>query len=175
MSSVNAQTILDRLSKALKVNSDVELAAALDVAPQTISTWKKRNKVPYDHIVDISEKRSFSLDAIIFGQDWKNNEANSVKLAHIAKGMADILLAEDVLTLLNDELFLEEQGLNHETLSTVISAMTDVKKRLPGGLYLPGEHSSELKRGINNYIDSYREIMHIAKRNTFKKGSNKES
>lgn len=175
MSSVNAQTILDRLSKALKVNSDVELAAALSVAPQTISTWKKRNKVPYDHIVDISEKRSFSLDAIIFGQDWKNQDANSVKMAHIAKGMADILLAEDVLTLLDEELFLEEQGLTNETLSTIISAMTDVKKRLPGGLYLPDEHKDELKSGIKSYVESYREIMHIAKRNTFRQGSNEEN
>ncbi|MEZ9440903.1 helix-turn-helix domain-containing protein [Vibrio atlanticus] len=175
MSSINAQNILDRLSKALKVNSDVELAAALSVAPQTISTWKKRNKVPYDHIIDISEKRAFSLDAIIFGQDWREHDTNSVKIAHVAKGLADILLAEDVLTLLNDELFLEDQGLNNETLSTIISAMTDVKKRLPAGLYVPGEHSEELNNGIKSYIESYHEIMHIAKRNTFRKDPNGKS
>jgi hypothetical protein len=172
MSLVTAHTILERLSKALHVNSDVELAASLGVAPQTISTWKKRNKVPFDHIVEISEKSAFSLDAIIFGDDWtKQNGEPGIKLAHAAKGMSEIYLAEDVLALLSEELPLEEEGLNKETLATIISAMGEVKKRLPGGLYLPKENSRELKEGIHSYLSSYYEIMHIARRNTKKKSS----
>ena len=168
MKTVNALGILERLSKALDVHSDVELAKHLGVATQTISTWKKRDKVPLDHIVEISIKNAFSLDSIIFGDAANNNISPMIKVADFAKGMSDMDLAEDVLSKLDEELLLTEQGLTGETLATILSAMGRVKRLIPGGLYISKNHEKELEDGVNNYLSSYYEIMYVARKNSEK-------
>jgi len=169
MKTLNALGILERLSKALDVHSDVELAKHLGVATQTISTWKKRDKIPLDHIVEISAKNSFSLDSIIFGHDSNNNTTSPwTKVTHAAQGMADMDLAEDVFLKLDKELCLADQGLNGDTLAKIISAMKNVKKLLPDGLYVADKNAKELNEGVNDYLASYYEFVHLAKKNAAK-------
>lgn len=168
MKNVSALDVLGRLSKALNVHSDVELAKHLGVATQTISTWKKRDKVPLDHIVEICIKNAFSLDSIVFGDEKESSTFPNTQLKNMAKPLSDMQLAGDVLCKLDEELCLVDQGLNEETLATIISAMGDVKKLIPSGLYISGEHTKELDEGVRNYLSSYYEFMYIARKNSAK-------
>lgn len=60
--------VLKRLSQLLNAQSDIELAKALGVASQTVSTWRNRNKIPYEKIVELSISKKISLDFLIFGE-----------------------------------------------------------------------------------------------------------
>lgn len=161
--NLDIQLILARLASALKVSSEDELAEALGVAKATIATWKKRNKIPYDHIVNVAANKLISVDSILFGEAPQEHDIH--KIVGLAKSVSDIDLAETVFHLLDEELLLTEQGLDEETLGTIISAMQDAKRKLPGGFYerKNEEHASIVEQAVNNYLHNYYEIMHIAK------------
>lgn len=71
-SEVNA--VLDRLKQVYVVDKDSELAKSLEITPQTLSTWKARDKVPYSICVQISKERNLTLDWLLTGegQMYKN-------------------------------------------------------------------------------------------------------
>lgn len=48
---VTAPTVLDRLLEALELKRDIDLASYLQVSKATISTWRSRNKIPYEVIL----------------------------------------------------------------------------------------------------------------------------
>lgn len=65
---VSCDVILNRLSELLQTKTDAELGGALGVASQTVSTWRNRNKVPYEQLVELSIKTGTTLDFLIFGK-----------------------------------------------------------------------------------------------------------
>jgi len=62
--TLNANLILNRLKKALKINRDIQLSEFLNVRPNTISTWKKRNTLDYNAIISICELYEIDLNEI---------------------------------------------------------------------------------------------------------------
>lgn len=48
----------------LKVRTDVELSELLNIKPNTISSWKKRNSLDYDTIISICELYDLDLNAL---------------------------------------------------------------------------------------------------------------
>lgn len=70
--SQNANLILNRLKKTLKIATDIELSKILNVKPNTISSWKKRNTVDYNTIISICELYEIDLNSIFFNQKPKN-------------------------------------------------------------------------------------------------------
>lgn len=64
--SQNAILILEKLKKALKINSDKQLSEILNVKPNTISTWKKRNSVDHNVIISICELYEINLNEIFY-------------------------------------------------------------------------------------------------------------
>lgn len=64
--SQNANIILKRLKKSLKISTDIELSVLLNIKPNTISTWKKRNSVDYSSIIAICELYEIDLNAIFY-------------------------------------------------------------------------------------------------------------
>ncbi|RXK14235.1 hypothetical protein CP965_01955 [Halarcobacter mediterraneus] len=64
--------ILSRLYELLGVTKDTEFCNRYNVKANTLSTWKKRNTIPYELIVEISQNENFSLDYILKGQTQKN-------------------------------------------------------------------------------------------------------
>lgn len=173
MAQIDAKNVLQRLAINLNVSSDTDLAKALGVAKQTIATWRKRKKVPLDHIVEVAVKHNLSVDAILFNEDNALDLSSEQKLANLVsvyqKNSADRALAEDILDALNEELWLEDRGLNDETLSIIFSAMREVSSLIPNGIYDRNLHQKELELGATHYLASYYEIMHIAKKNSQKK------
>lgn len=64
--SLNANLILTKLKKALKINSDKQLSEFLNIKPNTISTWKKRDSVDYKIIISICELYEIDLNEIFY-------------------------------------------------------------------------------------------------------------
>lgn len=59
--------VISRLKLAIGTKSDSELGTALGVPPQTISSWKSRDSVPYAKCVEVAEERNISLDWLLTG------------------------------------------------------------------------------------------------------------
>lgn len=75
--TLNANLILSRLKKALKINRDIQLSEFLNVRPNTISTWKKRNTLDYNAIISICELYEIDLNEIFLEKKTaKRNENN---------------------------------------------------------------------------------------------------
>ncbi|MFT3795943.1 LexA family transcriptional regulator [Flavobacterium sp.] len=64
--SLNANLILKKLKKALKISTDIQLSEFLNIKPNTISTWKKRNSLDYASIIAICELYEIDLNDIFF-------------------------------------------------------------------------------------------------------------
>lgn len=64
--SQNAILVLNKLKKTLKINSDKQLSEFLNVKPNTISTWKKRNSLDYGVIISICELYEINLNEIFY-------------------------------------------------------------------------------------------------------------
>ncbi len=62
--SLNANLILKKLKKALKISTDIQLSEFLNIKPNTISTWKKRNSLDYSSIITICELYEIELNDI---------------------------------------------------------------------------------------------------------------
>ncbi|MES2862755.1 MAG: helix-turn-helix domain-containing protein [Bacteroidota bacterium] len=67
-----AKNILNRLKKALKVDTDTRLSEILNIKPNTISSWKKRNTLDYSKIIDKCIELNINLN-LIFNESPTNH------------------------------------------------------------------------------------------------------
>jgi len=68
MRKIFAADVLNRLIPSLGLKTDSELAKLLDTAPSTISSWRKRNSVPFAICAKFAEEHGWSLDWLMFGE-----------------------------------------------------------------------------------------------------------
>lgn len=59
--------MLARLKLITNTTSDTSLSSALGISPQTLSSWKGRERIPYAICVDIAEQHGISLDWLLTG------------------------------------------------------------------------------------------------------------
>lgn len=81
--SQNAIKVIGRLKKSLKIKTDIELSEFLNIRPNTISTWKKRNSVDYDSIISICELYEIDLNHIFL--DKKEAEVQNSETALVCR------------------------------------------------------------------------------------------
>ncbi len=67
--SLNVPEILDRMKKACGINTDSQLAEHLDVSNKTVSSWRTRNSLPIEAILQVSEETNTRIDYFLFGVD----------------------------------------------------------------------------------------------------------
>ncbi|WP_026608704.1 helix-turn-helix transcriptional regulator [Methylocaldum szegediense] len=60
--------ILERLATALGTDKDVELADAIGVSRQVLSTWRKRGTVPYEKLCEVASEKNISLNWLLLGK-----------------------------------------------------------------------------------------------------------
>ena len=63
--------VLARMKLVTQSTTDSGLASALGVSPQTVSSWKGRDSIPYAICVDLAEKHGISLDWLLVGEGPK--------------------------------------------------------------------------------------------------------
>lgn len=68
MSNKKSIEVLERLKKIIQVKTDVGLSEALGVSPQTLSSWKGRDSIPYSICIDLARERGVSLDWLLAGR-----------------------------------------------------------------------------------------------------------
>lgn len=85
--SQNAILVLNKLKKTLKITSDKQLSEFLNVKPNTISTWKKRNSLDYSVIISICELYEVNLNEIFYdsGKYISSNQYNSYETPLISR------------------------------------------------------------------------------------------
>lgn len=68
MNKDSIEYVLERLKAVLDAPSDSALSRALDITPQTISSWKIRGSIPYSKCIDVAREENVSLDWLLTGQ-----------------------------------------------------------------------------------------------------------
>ena len=68
MSNKKSIEILGRLKKIIQVKTDAGLSEALGVSPQTLSSWKGRDSIPYSICIELARERGISLDWLLAGR-----------------------------------------------------------------------------------------------------------
>lgn len=65
---ITAAAVLDRLLEVLEFKKDIDLAKYLSVSKATVSTWRSRNKIPYDMILLAYLSRRIDLIYCLTGE-----------------------------------------------------------------------------------------------------------
>ncbi len=60
--------VLARLKIVTNAATDTALAKALGISPQTLSSWKIRDSIPYALCVSLARERGISLDWLLTGE-----------------------------------------------------------------------------------------------------------
>lgn len=166
--------VLKRMMKVLNTNSDSELAESLGVASQTIATWKKRNKIPYEQIIDMSRDLDVSTDYLLFGNSAETTEMtlaqkNLTLLSTWASGIVSQELFYHIYERLNQEIPIHEQLVNgdvHSAFSAIWSSYNAVLRQVND---FDSMEIEQLKAYADEIISSdlkrYREFFAISKAN----------
>ncbi|MGE4496310.1 MAG: helix-turn-helix domain-containing protein [Deferribacterales bacterium] len=135
--SQNATLVIERLKKVKGLHSDVELAQLLEIKPNTVSTWKKRNSLDYEKIFSVCHDQD--LNWIINGntkEEYKTvaNGFQNIenKLRVIIETVEEILDKNDlymkpdkksklVMLLLQDAMNSEKSTIDKDKIRNLIS------------------------------------------------------
>lgn len=130
MRNFSAEKVLERLKGVLNASSDSALARALDTTPQTISSWKARDSVPYAKCVSLAEEEGLSLDWLLTGQGtmYRDKTSTGVDLTPEQQALLTLfndLAASDQREILHDA---EKKKRLSELEQQVAELMTGAKK-----------------------------------------------
>ncbi|NJL09094.1 MAG: bacteriophage CI repressor [Methylacidiphilales bacterium] len=67
MADLNVRAILAQVKSSIGASTDSELSKKIGVPYQTINSWKKRNSIPLEALIDITTRFNLSIDAILAG------------------------------------------------------------------------------------------------------------
>ncbi|WP_028693721.1 helix-turn-helix domain-containing protein [Pseudomonas cremoricolorata] len=77
--------VLTRLKQLTHSQSDAELSRALNISPQTLSSWKVRQSIPYALCVELARAHLCSLDWLLLGEGEQHR--SSVALSEWEVGL----------------------------------------------------------------------------------------
>ncbi|MGF6395846.1 helix-turn-helix domain-containing protein [Pseudomonas plecoglossicida] len=103
MSSKLFPAVLARLKQLTGANSDVQLARSLNISPQTLSSWKIRQSIPYSLCIDLADIHGCSLDWLLLGNQspdksddgWENDMIERLRSLSSADRHATLLYIQD--------------------------------------------------------------------------------
>ena len=101
--------ILDRLYQSLNIKNDAEFCRKYNIKKNTLSTWKARNKIPYELIEKISDENNLSLDWILRGKG-SQNETGEGEMYKTPNNVQNSIIA---------------QGSNHNIVGNIIGSNVD--------------------------------------------------
>lgn len=80
---INSSEIVDRMKKISNVFQDKELAEILGLTAASIVSWKKRNTIPLENLIKISNQFNVSVDFLLWGEQTEQLSTQE-KMALIA-------------------------------------------------------------------------------------------
>ena len=63
------ESILERMKQVLDVKSDRQVALSIDVAPDNLNRWKKRNSIPIEKLTEFAMEHGLDMDWLLLGRD----------------------------------------------------------------------------------------------------------
>lgn len=100
----NVNSVLSRLKSFFDVTRDSELARALGISPQTLSSWRQREAIPYSICAEIAQEHSLSLDWVLYGAQIEQPPTHPSSTEALIQELlthASTLPAEDLSDLIN--------------------------------------------------------------------------
>lgn len=79
--------IIQRLMEMYQVNKNIDLCKKLNLSPQTLSTWRGRNKIPFELCVKVALEKNVSLDWLLLGRDEDHAKETAVQIAEDKRHM----------------------------------------------------------------------------------------
>lgn len=109
--------VLSRMKEIYGVEKDAELSRALDISPQTLSSWRQRSAVPYALCVECAKSRGASLDWLLYGEGRKMREnSDNHDIGDVDSGFQSGS-QEDIRT----EIFEALQNLSEDDLKDILN------------------------------------------------------
>lgn len=65
--AIDANDVVDRMRQVTGTTTDIALGALFQMGTSAVSTWRRRNTVPYAECVTLAVTRGVSLDWLILG------------------------------------------------------------------------------------------------------------
>jgi len=116
MNSMSSEVdiVLSRMKKIFGVERDADLARALAISPQTLSSWRQRAAVPYALCVECAKTKGASLDWLLYGegQMMRDKSASPATFNPNATG-EDSVIRTQIYEIL--------ESLPHEDLEDILS------------------------------------------------------
>ena len=116
------KAVLSRMKTIYGVQKDAELARALDISPQTLSSWRQRSAIPYALCVECAKSRRASLDWLLYGEGQMMRDR--VRETSQPPGRSTSGLESDVKMEILDVL----EGLSHQDLEDILSEAAHRKR-----------------------------------------------
>jgi len=104
MSTNLLSPVLARLKLLMGCKTDAELSRALAISPQTLSSWKVRDSIPYSICIEIARQHACSLDWLLLGEpvhrnaekdDWEWDMLERLRTLSADDRQAVLLLIQD--------------------------------------------------------------------------------
>ncbi|WP_347374277.1 helix-turn-helix domain-containing protein [Aequorivita sp. Q41] len=73
--SQKANSLIDRLKSELSVKKDKDLCDMLGIKHNTLSTWKKRDTLDFNKVLELCERNNLDLNFIFFEEEDENTKA----------------------------------------------------------------------------------------------------
>lgn len=77
MSTPSLSAILHRMKDLTGARTDAELSKALGISPQTLSSWKIRESIPYALCMELAQEQGVSLDWLLLGDGQQNRTSTA--------------------------------------------------------------------------------------------------
>lgn len=110
MRTIDIQAILDRIIEHYSLKNDRALATFLDVKPNTISTWRKRNTIDWMRILEFTD---LDLNYMILGEYSQNAKPPPAPAPAELDVNAEIVNLKREITRINQKL----KGRDFKTIS----------------------------------------------------------
>jgi|GEM_PF-550536 len=78
--SQNANDVINRLKSLLKLKTDIQLSEFLNIKPNTISTWKKRNSLDYETVISICDLYELDLNEVFLNKNTVSDAEGATPL-----------------------------------------------------------------------------------------------
>lgn len=135
MGNLTLDAILVRVAEIIGSDKDTDIAEALDAGRSSLSTWRKRDHVPYKNIVEFCLKREVPIESVLTGNFRKSEqiykkpeEALSVVLD--VQSELNLMFTADQIKSMLEYAYRSQSG-KEDLISFVQAAFSIANKELP--------------------------------------------
>lgn len=91
---VTANAVLDRVALELGLKQDVQLARLFGASKTTVSTWRSRNRIPFEELVYLHLTRRIDLMFFIFGLTFNDYQSKQISYLREKTTSTEVLLTK---------------------------------------------------------------------------------